>query len=278
MKVIHIQTPFDLRLTILSGQFFSYIEMTGGYEIVTRKRVIFIKQTSAEKITYFVNEDVPEDKEMILEFLGLNLPWTKIISELKKDPVLNRILPDYQNIRILYQDPWECALSFMLSQASSIKKIRKTLSNLSHFFEYNHKRHYQIPSPEEISRLTESQIRFTGAGFRAPYLLAMAKQVERNPLFLKNLQGKPHNEIIDILLRIKGIGRKIANCIALFSLKDLSAFPVDVWVKRAVRKLYFCDTEKSVEYIENWGRDHFGKYAGVAQQILFCWARDGMKL
>ena len=129
---------------------------------------------------------------------------------------------------------------------------------------------YTFPTAEDISNSTEATLRELGLGFRAPYVLDCAVKVKNGSLELSELLTSSYSCAKSKLMALRGVGPKIADCVLVFSLDKLEAFPIDVWVKRALIDWYFPNEQTpSNQYLLNWATDYFGKYAGYSQQYLF---------
>jgi len=129
---------------------------------------------------------------------------------------------------------------------------------------------YTFPTPADLVEAGEMELRRLGLGFRAPYVDQAAKAVLEGRLDLADLVQIPYPEAKEALMEMKGIGPKIADCIAIFSLEKLEAFPIDVWIRRALAEWYFPDQKTPPDKILlEWAQDHFGRYGGYAQQYLF---------
>ncbi|MDE3068527.1 MAG: DNA-3-methyladenine glycosylase 2 family protein, partial [Verrucomicrobiota bacterium] len=131
--------------------------------------------------------------------------------------------------------------------------------------------------PEKIADASEAELRACKAGFRAPHLLAAARQIAAGEFDLEKIRGLPLLEARAELLKLRGVGPKITDCILLFACGFDSAFPVDVWVERALRTLYFPRRRANPRRLRQFVATHFGPHAGYAQQYLFHYRRTKMK-
>jgi N-glycosylase/DNA lyase len=136
---------------------------------------------------------------------------------------------------------------------------------------------YSFPTPQRIATITEAELRACKMGFRAPHLLAAARQVVDGKFDLERLRHLPQEEARGELMKLRGVGHKIANCLLLFAFGFDGAFPVDVWVERALRELYFPRRRVSAKRLQDFAATHFGPHAGYAQQYLFHYMRTKMK-
>jgi N-glycosylase/DNA lyase len=182
-------------------------------------------------------------------------------------------------LRLLRQDPWECLASFILSSTKQILQIRQIIARLCECFgeplavPAGEPPAWSFPTPARLADTTEAQLRACKMGFRAPYLLQAARRVAGGQLDLARLHGLPVAEARAELIQLHGVGRKIADCVLLFAYGFQSAFPVDVWVLRALRQLYFPKRRVAPKKLRQFADEHFGVYAGYAQQYLFHYVR-----
>jgi N-glycosylase/DNA lyase len=207
-------------------------------------------------------------------YLGLDQPLREIERDLARDPVLRRILPMTSGIAILRQDPWECLAGFIVSAFNNIPKIERTLAYLSRRFGValpggGH----AFPQPDAIGGASERALRECILGYRAPYLREVARRVSAGAFDLEAPARLPYGEAKRMLLDLPGVGEKVADCVLLFAYGKGEAFPVDVWVKRALERWYFRGQAQTERHIREFARARFGPLAGYAQQHLFVAAR-----
>ncbi len=203
---------------------------------------------------------------------------------LRKDTVLEEAVNFGYGIRVLNQDPFEILISFILSSNNLILKIKEGIRKISQAYgeeiHYEGQIHYAFPTPKQLSLATEDDLRSLGLGYRAKYIYNTTKMVVealegvtegKSSLYeLKNLSTE---ECHEALLRYSGVGPKVADCIMLFSMEKSAAFPVDVWVKKAMTHFYG-STEKNLLKTRVFAQNLFKEYAGFAQQYLFYYARE----
>ena len=171
-----------------------------------------------------------------------------------------------RGIRLLRQDPWEASCSFVISQCNNIPRIKKIVETLcSNFGEEIGGAYYSFPGAEKIASLSEKDLEVLRSGYRAEYILNTARAVCDGTLDFEELKSIPYKDAKKKLLSVRGIGEKVANCILLFGLGHIEAFPVDTWMKKAL-KAYFP---------ENFDPAVFGDYAGLIQQYIFYYSRSG---
>ena len=190
----------------------------------------------------------------------------------------------FHGLRLLRQDPWECLASFILSSTKQIVQIRQIIGLLCERYGRplavpdGHSPAFSFPSAACVAQVSEAELRACKTGFRAPYLLAAARAVAGGQLDLSRLSGMPVEGAREELMELPGVGRKIADCVLLFAYGFPSAFPVDVWVMRALRELYFPRRQVGLPQLHHFTATHFGPHAGLAQQYLFHYVRTAGKI
>jgi N-glycosylase/DNA lyase len=184
-----------------------------------------------------------------------------------------------QGLRLLRQDPWECLASFILSSTKQIVQIQQIIGLLGERFgeavtvPAGHAPAHAFPTAARLAGASESELRNCKMGFRAPYLLAAARAVAGGQLDLPQIQQLSLAEARAQLVKLPGVGPKIADCILLFAYGFQGAFPVDVWVMKALRQLYFPRRRPSTLKLKRFTETYFGANAGYAQQYLFHYMR-----
>jgi N-glycosylase/DNA lyase len=177
-------------------------------------------------------------------------------------------------MRLIRQDPWECLVSFLCSSAKAIPHIRSILELLSRScgkkIVFGNQIVYSFPEPH-CFRDTQ-QLEPVRAGFRAEYLVKASRSIDREKLM--SLKGLPYEEARGKLMELPGVGKKIADCVLLYSLDFLQAFPVDTWIAKGLQKVYFGGKKTGEKKMEEFVSDHFGPYAGYAQLYLYHYWRN----
>ncbi len=274
-----------LRRTLDSGQTFRWSWETdaGGQEIaagIIGRRVVRLAQDAQG--LWLISPGTSEARDVLLRYLGIaSADGTGIGSiedTLAKDPVLARILPRTRGIGLLAQDPWEVLISFVISQNNNIPKIVKSIERLCRALgEPLDAGAYAFPSPARLASAHPRTLAASLLGYRAPYVRAAARHVADGRLDLEALRHMPESSAREVLCGVPGIGDKVGDCILLFGLGHMTAFPVDVWVRRAVERLYFRNRPRPIAQIRVFARDRFGSLAGYAQQHLYAYARAHLR-
>ncbi|NLZ35249.1 MAG: DNA-3-methyladenine glycosylase 2 family protein [Clostridiales bacterium] len=288
---------FDIKQILECGQCFRWDKISDtDYIVVAFGRVIEITQKGNEVTIHNTNEE--DFNNIWLHYFDLETNYDEIKDNLSKDEILRESIKYGYGIRILNQDPFEMLISFIISARNSIPSIKKTVKKICEKWGdkivYKGNEYYTFPTPEQISSATLEEIQETGASFRSKYIVDTIKKVNEALEVKKDYEANKENyderpEILDYdleyiknlnddechiaLQKFMGVGTKVADCIMLFSMKKKSAFPVDVWVKRAMIHFYVAP-DVSLNKMRIFARDKFGKFSGMAQQYLFYYARE----
>jgi len=210
----------------------------------------------------------------------------EIFQSITRDKVVKSAVKRFNGLRLLRQDPFQCYISFITSSNSNILKIRLVLRNLCKKFgtkiRYEEREFFLFPEPNILAKAQKSDLLKCGLGYRTKAVKEAASAVISGRIDFDYLKKTNYQSTKESLLKIFGVGNKIADCIMLFSLEKLDAFPLDRWMIRVLQK-YYSDkfpmvnktiTEKTYQSLHNEIVDHFGPYAGYSQQFLFKMERD----
>ena len=271
----------NLDISLCCGQAFRWEKNKENIWVgVVKNSIIYLRQNEKKvdwKIRTLNREEEQNTENIISQYLNLNLDVIMVQEKLSKDKILKKILPLSKGLRILKQNPWETLISFMLSANNNIPRICGIISNLCVTWGYHlDGPYFTFPLPETLSITTDSELRATGMGYRAPYILEAAQTIASGKLNLEELQNQNYEKARETLIKLKGVGPKIADCTCLFGLGHLEAFPVDVWTKRILQWAYFESTPITDKKATEFGRKRFGDIAGYAQEHLFYYARNFM--
>lgn len=281
---------FNIKQILECGQCFRWERISDtNYVIIAYRRVIEVIQNGST--VTIINTNMKDFNEIWKNYFDLNVDYEKIKEELSKDELLRKSVEFGYGIRILNQDPFEMLISFIISARNSIPSIMKTIKKISEKWgdkiEYNGNVYYAFPTPEQLKEAILDEIKETGASFRSKYIVDTiakvnaANEAKRNGTLndelqqfdLEYIKSLPVDECHKALQNFMGVGAKVADCIMLFSMSKHSAFPVDVWIKRAMIHFYLAP-DVSLNKIRVFGREKFGELAGLAQQYLFYYARE----
>lgn len=240
---------------------------------VIHNRWVFVRQTGP---TLHARTAEPQsDWAWLREYLQLDVNLDAVLRTFPRDEAMNAARQTCRGLRLLRQEPWECLAGFILSSTKQIVQIRQICGLLCERHgtavqaPVEAGRWFSFPSAERLAACEESELRNCRMGFRAPYLLGCARLLTDGKLELEALKTIPLNEARERLMTLPGVGRKIADCVLLFSLGFAAAFPIDVWVARALERLYFDGRPRPMRAMIEFSRNHFGPNAGYAQQYLF---------
>lgn len=269
---------FNLKYTLECGQCFRWKAIKENEYIgVIDDRVIRIKQ---DKNNLFIWSNKKEHlKEVVLNYFDLEKDYELLEKRIAKiDNNIAKSLEYSSGIRILNQPLFETIISYIISANNNIKRISRSVNDISKRFgkevEFEGKKYYLFPTLEELKNATIDDLLSAGTGFRARYIKHDIEYFLENPSFLENLQKLNTEQATKDLSSLMGIGPKVADCILLFSLGKSEVFPIDVWVKRIMEKLYFKEN-KSLKEIKQYANKNFREYGGIVQQHLFHNVREG---
>ena len=207
----------------------------------------------------------------VSRYLALDVTLSQILATFPNDPPLSQAAKDHHGLRVIRQEPWECLASFIASSSKQIVQIRQIVAELSRRFgEPINDTHHTFPTVSAVARATHQQLWDCKLGFRAKNLLAAARLINGGKLDLAALPSLEYERALEELVKLPGVGEKIANCTLLFACGFNHAFPIDVWIERALRRIYFNGKKRvTARELRDFTRTHFGPYAGWAQQYLF---------
>ena len=298
--------PLDPIRTINSGQVFLWENHNNSWYGIDGNHILKIDINRKER--YKLNENkkflvelenididynsFPEYKNWNYHFFRLYDNQELINKTLSKDPIILNIYKKYKGLRLIRQDPFQCIISFVCASNTNIKRIRYMLKNITKKFGkrviYNNIDFNLFPNVKELSEASIEELIGCGLGYRSKFVKSISNHIKNN-LDLNSLKDMKYLEAKTELTKLFGIGNKIADCILLFSLDKTEAFPIDIWVYRALFQHYewmFKDNSliKSIKLqdnkyklIHNKINDYFGKYSGYVQQYLYYHIRESNK-
>ena len=251
----------NIALSLDCGQAFRWrVENDNIWCGVVKNKYLKIKQNENNIILYNTTE---EDFNLIWkEYFDLERDYASILSGYD-DQSLITACETYNGIRILKQDEWEAICSFIISANNNIPRIKGIIERLCENFGEKVGERYSFPSPEKIAELEVNDLEIIKAGFRAKYILDAAKKISTKEVDIEKVKNMNFEDAKNELLKIKGVGEKVAQCALLYGFGRLEAFPQDVWVKRIVSELYPDGLPECIKGTE-----------GIAQQYLFHWRRN----
>ena len=279
---------FELADIFECGQCFRWNKQEdGSYTGIFKRNVINVKKENCHQGTSLVTIKGICDgniKDVVEDYFDLNRNYEEIKEKLSKiDDNVKTSIEYGKGIRILNQDLWEMIISYIISANNNIPRIKGIIERLSKAYgdeiEWNGKKYYTFPTPEQLKDVTVADYRKLGTGFRDIRLYETVHMILDKKVDLEQLQNETDtNKVREQLLTLSGVGPKVADCILLFStLKRFEVFPIDVWVRRVMNELYIKnedETKVNKKQIEKLAHEKFGNLAGIAQQYLFYWKRE----
>ena len=253
----------DIELSAFCGQAFRWKKNEEGFIVGTVKgKTAIIEKTDEGYLFHSCTEK--EFREVWYDYFDLDTDYAEICEKISPDESIKKAVEMYYGIRILKQEPWEALCSFIISQNNNIPRIMGIIDRLCCTYgEKNEKGEYSFPSYEKLYKLTPEDLAPLRAGFRSKYIIDAAEKLHNKEIDLQKIYTSSMDEARAELMKIKGVGPKVAECTLLYGFYKKEAFPVDVWVKRIVKELY---PEGLPECIK--GNE------GIAQQYLFHWRRN----
>lgn len=279
MSDLKLQTKcFNLKYTLECGQCFRWEKVNENeYVGVIKDRVVRLRQV--EDILYVWSSKKENLEEVIKEYLDLDKDYEKLEETISKiDKNIQCALEYSSGIHILNQNPFETIISYIISANNNIKRISKSVKDISKMYgkkvEFECNTYYLFPTLDEIKNITIDDLLKAGTGFRARYILKDIEYFVNNLGYIESLNNMDTLTARKSLMSLMGVGPKVADCILLFAYKRSEVFPVDVWIKRIMEKLYF-NRNVNVKEITEFASDKFGGYSGIIQQHLFQNVREG---
>ena len=303
-RQLKIEQPFNLELSLMMGQAFRWRRIGDGwFSGVIGENLVHIGQPDGVNgpVAYRIGGPDGErsattaDDAMLLRYFREDDDVAAIYADISRDPKLDTIMEEFPGLRVLRQDPWECTVAYLCSANNNVESISAIVEKIACEFGYSLELASDVsatfPTPEQIlaapdhvAKLGKMQLGLD----RAENIVKAARRFANGELNPGRLRSASCKDVIPALMegprhksKANGIGPKVADCIALFSLDQLDAFPMDLWVWRAITEAYpewgFAEKEKlsgkNYRKASDQARRVFGKYAGYANQYLFYWRR-----
>jgi len=272
-----LHTDINIRETINSGQIFLWENYGDAWFVIDGCDIIMARQTPFETATF---------SKKTKNFFREDDNYEKILKNITKDKIVKKAINAYPGLRITRQDPFQCCISFIVSANSNIPNIIMRLRKLCRKFGtrviFQKREFFLFPEPKKLANATLQDLQECKLGYRSKYVLDTSRTIASGEIDFDELKKADYQECKELLLKLSGIGDKVADCIMLFALEKLEAFPLDTWILKILQKYYsgdFCMDKKSIskKRYENTRLDvldHFGKYGGYSQQFLYKMERD----
>jgi N-glycosylase/DNA lyase len=275
MNTLNVK-EFSLADTLGCGQSFSWAKEGNGYVNADLGQVVYIEQRG-QRLLFETSMDCDVD---IQSLLGLNDPINRIRSNLARDDIMRQSMAFAPGLRIVRDPFFSCLISFICSIWKNIPAIQLSMDRIRRQWgpEYSFRgmTYYGMPSPEAFAEASIEELRELGLGFRAKYIKKTAEAIATGFIDTDALQDLTYEEARRELKSLHGVGDKVADCVCLFSLGRLEAFPIDIWIERVIEQHYgiFAHTGNSYSRKSAAARAYFGEYAGYAQEYLYHYARS----
>ena len=300
-RQLEIAQPFDLEISLTMGQAFRWRELPAGFygdghrwfSGVLGDRLVHIRRTDGG-VAYRAGGPEGETdgdlSELLAGYFRLDDDIAAIYADISRDPVIAELAAKYPGMRLLRQDPWECLVSYMCSANNSVHRISGIVEMIADAFgshtELAGEQRRTFPTPERLLGDAEMSAKLDAMRLgleRADNIAAAARRVCEGDLDLRALAVQPYNAVKSELMLCKGIGNKIADCIALFALDKVEAFPLDRHIGQGLSQWDDCPLQSGKGHILSgeyrkavqWAQNYFGPYAGFAGQYLFHGQRQG---
>lgn len=277
----------NLDATLTSGQTFRWHkDAAGRWTGILGTQVVRVSCVGDE----FFAQTFPLSRDLTLlrHYFQLHVSLSNIVQTFPDDPLLRKAQRKYFGLRLLRQDPWETLASFILSSSKRIEHIRQIVAAICEKLgepiqalddSIPQRLFFSFPSPVAIATSTPKHLRACKAGFRAEYLWKTAHAIVSGRFDFTRLFRLSYADAHRALTTLPGVGDKIADCVLLFAYGRQEAFPMDVWIERALRRFYFRGKRSvSRQELNQFRRTHFGPWAGYAQQYLFHYVRSHPKV
>lgn len=258
------------------GQCFRWFRKDdGSYNGVAGGKVVNVSYFKGKLI--IKNSKIQDVIDFWFDYFDLGRDYTEIKVILSKDEIMKKAIEFGWGIRLLKQDIWETLVSFVISANNRIPMIMKVVASISKEYGkeliYDNHSYYSFPEVNKISGSSIKQLEVCKAGFRCKYISLTSQFVEEGVIDLYGLKNIPTDNAREALMKLPGVGPKVADCVLLYSGTKYNVFPTDVWVKRVMEELYF-KREASFKEIQEFSKEKFGEFSGIAQQYLFYYARE----
>ena len=289
-----IKVPIDLELTQISGQTSQppWKEINGSFSdlvFVEDEASVFNVKQNGQYIDFNYTGNIDENQaiEKVKEIYDLDFDLDKFYRYLSEFDELKDMSKFCNGLRLFQaKDPFECIISSICSANNSIKRWTKSISDMKSKWGRNFNNYYSFPDTKTLNNIflddeeellksgvcKNNNLKACGVGYRAQYM-RKASEIFSLEIDLSDISKMSYDEAFETILKVPGVGPKVADCILLYGFGFRQAFPSDVWIKRIVSYLYFDGKDIKVEKVREFGMDEFGDYAGYVQLYMFHYAR-----
>lgn len=256
---------FDISQICESGQCFRMMQRNGKvYSVIAAGRYLEVEQEGSECVFSCEEE---EFEDFWRDYFDLEKDYSSYISQIDpRDSYLKGAAQFGGGIRILRQELWEVIASFLISQQNNIVRIRRCISNICERYgepkvNFRGEEYFSFPEPEALAHLPEDALKECNLGYRSKYVVRTAASIAKGETNLENICRMPYGQAKEELLKLFGVGEKVADCICLMGLHHTQAFPVDTHIRQALDK----------HYKRGFPKRRYKGYEGILQQYIFYW-------
>ena len=259
---------FDLKEICISGQCFRMHEDDGAFTVIAGDRYLKVSQ-DGENVTFFCDRE--EFEGFWKEYFDLDTDYEAILAAVDpEDSYLMRAADTACGVRILRQGLWEMIVTFLISQQNNIPRITKCVENICRAYGRKCRaadgtEYYAFPEPEALASLEEDALMACNLGYRSKYVVRCARKIAGGSFDLEALKTMDYEEAKAYLLTLFGVGEKVANCICLFALHHVDAFPIDTHIRQVL----------DAHYADGFPFDRYRGFAGIIQQYIFYFELHG---
>ena len=268
MQSLPLTVPFALDLSVSCGQSFRWRKIGEFWYAPVGDSVWKVKQ---EGDTLYYEGAKEAD---LIHYFGLDVPLDDILTDIDRDELIHSAVSSCRGLRLHRQPPFECLISYICATCANIPGIQMRVENLAKTYgkplDADGMQFYTFPTPEDLACEAPEAVRLCKVGYRDKYICAASAYAAENPLWADEIFSMSYAEAKRELTSLSGVGPKVADCVLLFAFEKYEAVPIDVWMERIFRTRYLGSEKKlSYEKAAGYAREHFGKYAGYAQEYLF---------
>ena len=255
MQSLKLTVPFNLDLSVSCGQSFRWRKIGEFWYAPVGDAVWKVKQ-EGDVLLY----DGASEADLI-RYFGLDVPLDDILSDVDRDDLIHSAVSSCRGLRLHRQPTFECLISYICATCANIPGIQMRIENLAKTYgrplEMDGMTFYTFPNPKDLACESPENIRLCKVGYRDKYICGASAYAAENPDWADEIFSMDYKDAKRKLMSLPGVGPKVADCVLLFAFEKYEAVPIDVWKKL------------SYEKAAGYAREHFGKYAGYAQEYLF---------
>ena len=268
MQSLKLTVPFNLDLSVSCGQSFRWRKIGEFWYAPVGEAVWKVKQ-EGDVLLY----DGASEADLI-RYFGLDVPLDDILADVDRDDLIHSAVSSCRGLRLHRQPTFECLISYICATCANIPGIQMRIENLAKTYgrplEMDGMTFYTFPNPKDLACESPENIRLCKVGYRDKYICGASAYAAENPNWADEIFSMDYKEAKRKLMSLPGVGPKVADCVLLFAFEKYEAVPIDVWMERIFRTRYIGSEKKlSYEKAAGYAREHFGRYAGYAQEYLF---------